>query len=232
MGETVNNAPALIETDDKSAREIAASLLTIGLAEKFEKIPPEYFEMEFGQLEREVEPTQIEMMLRRAFWVEVRRVSTEKGTVIKPVNIYSGICTKENFSLVVNNQKKLVYLLTPPRTYEQNVNHLIDRGMEKLMSVLDAKLVYSNGHMDAKATKTLLDVVAYFESRIKGGIKQKVDINSKNQNLDVQVTVSTNNMQDLDQKLAKMREDLAVYAGQELVQGLPERVKDVEETET
>lgn len=232
MGEVVNNAPALIETDDTSAREIAASLLTTGLAEKLAKIPPEYFEMELSQLEREVEPTQVEMMLRRAFWVEVRRVSTEKGTVIKPVNIYSGICTKENFALVTGNPKKLTYLLTPPRTYEQNVNHLIDRGMEKLMSVLDAKLVYSNGHMDAKATKTLLDVVAYFESRIKGGIKQKMDINSKNQNLDVQVTVSTNNMQDLDQKLAKMREDLAVYAGQELVQGLPERVIDVEETET
>lgn len=232
MSEAVNNAPTLIETDDTSAREVAANILTTGLAEKFRKIPSEYFEMDFDQLEKEVEPTQVEMMLRRSMWKEIRRVSSEKGTVIRPVNVYSGICSRENFSLVTQNPKKFAYLLTPPRTYEQNVNHLIDRGMEKLMSVLDAKLVYSNGHMDAKATKTLLDVVAYFESRIKGGIKQKVDINSKNQNLDVQVTVSTNNMQDLDQKLAKMREDLAVYAGQELVQGLPERVIDVEETET
>jgi len=232
MSEAVNNPLVVLETDDKSARQAATALLTVGLLEKVEKIPSEYFEMDFDQLEKEVSPSQIDIMLRRSFWREIHRVTKEQGHIIRPVNIYTGVCSRENFYHVTSNLKKFAYLLTPPRTYEQNVAHIVDHGLEKLMTVLDAKLIYSNGHMDAKATKTLLDVVAYFESRIKGGIKQKMDISSKNQNLDVQVTVSTNNMQDLDQKLQKMREDLAVYAGQDLVQGLPERVKDVEETET
>lgn len=232
MTDILQHPPTQLETDEKAALEVACSLLTTGMKEKLDKIPSEYLGMDLSQLEEMANPTQLDRMLRKSFWKEVERVTSKLGEVLRPVNIYTGICTRENFHYVLLNPAKFAFLLNPPRSYEKNITHIMEQGVEKLITVLDAKLVYSNGHMDAKATKTLLDVVAYFESRLKGGIKQKVDINSKSQSLDVTVNVSSGNIKELDQKLAKMREDLAIYDAQDLVHTLPEKIKDVEETDS
>lgn len=233
MEDNKNTSLQLPDLPEASALQLAVSLLTPGLARQYEKIPQTYHEMHEDELRKLAHPTDTEEMLRISFWREVRNCAEKLGEVLSPINVYTGACTKEHFyNYIVSKPEKLALILRPPASYEMKANVILDRGTSRIMEALNAKVVYSNGHMDAKATKTVLDIVAYFDSRTKGAVKQKIEIDSKNQTTTVNVSVSAQKMTDLDHKLREVKEKLAQFEGQTLVQDLPERVKDVTETES
>jgi hypothetical protein len=229
MGE--DRTPTLLDLEEHSEHtlNLATKLLTPGLVQKFQKIPEEYFAMSEEDLEKLVSPTKTDEMLRVSFWNEVRRVTEASEIRLKPIKVYDGVCTREHFnSYIVASPLKFAYILRPPPSHKAKSELIISRGTSKLLEALDAKLVYSNGHMDAKATKTVLDIVAYFESRMKGAVTQKVE--TKNLNVEVKhSTTEASQHKELDQKLLNLRNQIAIFEGQELVQDLPEKVKDVSE---
>lgn len=220
-----NTLPEITQND---TLDMALSLLTPGMANHFSKIPQNLMDIEECKLKQLAHPTELEEMLRESFWREIRRVSMDLKDQVRPVNIYGGICTKIHFYTVLGTPEKAALILRCPPSHKEKSEYIISKGTAKLMEVLEGKVLYPNGHIDAKATKAILDVVAYFESRVRGSVTQKIE--SKNLNVEVKRSEPAVSMKELDQKLASMREAIAVYTSTELVLDIPERVKDVEET--
>lgn len=225
---------AVVDNAENSVAEItpmdaALSVLTDKLRSRYNEVPKEYLEMSDEEIEKEFAFTKTDRMIRICLWKEIARAQEFSLPKINITKMLKGVCSAPTFfQHLLQNDIRVAYYLRPPQAYESQVGELIDIGVKKLREAFDAKLVYSNGHLDARAAKTLLDILAYFEDRTKGAIEQKIKMENKNSNVTVNIT--TPSMGELDKKLNELRNKLADYASVDLVHSLPERtVKDIDD---
>ncbi len=210
--------------------DAALSVLSDKLRQRHAEVPQELLEMSDEELEKQFSFTKTDRIIRICLWKEIARAQELNLPKINIVRMLRGICSEPTFFKHLKNDFKVAYYLRPPQTYESQVGELIDIGVKKLREAFDAKLVYSNGHLDARAAKTLLDILAYFEDRTKGAIEQKIKMDAKMQNSNMNVTVNFKSMTEVDKKLDELRARLADYASVDLVHTLPQRtVKDVDD---
>lgn len=212
----------------------ALSLVTPTIRECALKVPKEYLEMEDAEIEELVQPTKTDRMLRISFWNEIDRLKrgASQNSAYNSTRVWSGICTRQYFyDKFLRNTKKIAFLFHPPTQYNDRALEMIDFGLGRLREALGAKIVYPNGHLDPKATKVILDIVQYFDARMKGTLKQQVAIESKNQTTNVEVNL-TGNLEDLDKQLQNLRQQISLHQGNQLTQGIPERIVDVKGTST
>lgn len=221
--------PELPETTEKSLVERAHSLFTDGILRAREKIPQEYLDMTDEMIERRFEITPTDRILRLSFWREVERALAAGEDVMKPVNAYTGVTSNKQFYNVLNNPHRGAYVLRPPRSYEQQAHEIINKGVSKLREALDANLVYTNGHLDARAAKTILDIVSYFENRVKGTLTQKIKLDSTVQTQNISLNVG--NIVDVESKLKEVKAKISQYENSSLIETLPPKVRDVGETD-
>jgi len=224
--DNAENSGAEISTVDA-----ALSVMSDKLRMRYHEVPKEYLEMSDEKLEEQFSFTKTDRMVRICLWKEIARVQELNLPKINIARMLKGICAPQTFfQHLLKNDFRVAYYLRPPQSYESQVGELIDIGVKKLREAFDAKLVYSNGHLDARAAKTLLDILAYFEDRTKGAIEQKIKMDAKMQNSNMNVTVNFKSMTEVDKKLDELRARLADYASVDLVHTLPQRtVKDVDD---
>lgn len=66
------------------------------------------------QLEEKFNYTGIDLLLKNAFWNEVRKVEHKLEDEIVPENVFKGICTYTHwFNNILNNPPKLAWMLSP-----------------------------------------------------------------------------------------------------------------------
>lgn len=225
--------PGLIDPLTVDHKEYALSLLSKVVQEKYKEVSEAQKALSEEQLEEICTFTQMNRLLRLAFWREVDKCIANPTYKFVWRVVANGICTKEGYTAFTDTPLKIEWLLRRPPSYTDKAEEIISYGTSRLREALTAKLIYPNGYLDAKATKTILDIVNYFENRTKGRIAHSLNVNQRTESKSVNVNVNVSSsgdpkkdLVDLDQKLETLRTQIRGYEQPNPILGLPEPVSD------
>lgn len=205
--------------------EEALMCFSAAAAPRVRKSVSDYAHKTTDELEQEIVVTYVLRMLKLNFWKEFNAYKKEKRNFVH-ARVYNGVMTRQYYhNVVMHSPVRLAWLLRPFPKYEDRASDIIDFGAKRLREALEAKIVYSNGHLDAKATKVILEIVQYFENRTKGRIAHQLNSTTKNYNANVNVNIETNptDLKELDARLQNVQKQIAQYQGSYLIDSLPPR---------
>jgi hypothetical protein len=160
-------------------------------------IPEGLLELSERELTEVVNPDTALKKLRTSFWLEyVRAIRTDTTMLIS--NIHSGICMMAQFRKIVANNNKLVYIITPRPQYNVELEDLLFLGLERVRAALELdpvrKVRKKNKETDQWEDHIIVDtklieiqkkIFNELSDRRRGQLVQKVDINQKSLNYNV-----------------------------------------------
>jgi len=156
-------------------------------------LPPNYLGMSDRELKAFVEPGEIDQSLRLAFWDEYT-LAIDNDCLMRPANIYSGVCSKEYFHrFIIADPKRLAYLFRPPKDYRLKMRALLDVGIERFEEILNLPITETkytkNGRayevVNTKLIGEIVKIVALLDNRVKGAVAQKLVVDQTSKNLHV-----------------------------------------------
>jgi len=138
-------------------------------------------------LRKYLKPDERDERLRLSFWDEYNLVTA--GTYKRRMrleSILSGICNNNTWEKIYAcNDKKLLWVLTPPKSYVQSMNYILHLGTERLSEIMSLPIKDGDGNVDHKAASLILKAFEMVDMRVKGGIIQKMQVEQKNLNVHV-----------------------------------------------
>lgn len=175
--------------------------------------------------------------LRYSFWNEYyRRVDNFKSatTGMLQQNIYGGVCSKEAYDKLLNDDLVVAWLLTPPTDTVVALQETLNYGLDRVREILELPIMKVDSVrvgpdewedrevVDDKVVNVILKAVAMLDLRLHGSYVQvqKVEQRSTVEHINNEprdVTPPT----DVDAEIAKLRS--------ELTNKLPEPSKKVED---
>jgi len=154
---------------------------------------------------RSAEPDFTDKCLRINFWQAYTRAQ-DTGKNIHVNHIIAGVTTKNYFMhMVETEQNKLVYYLTPPKSYDIMQRQILDESLEKLRVVVTSDIydekvitkVNSDGTQDRTVVKTINTklvseirrITEMLQDRVHGTLVQKLAIKGQVEHSPVAKTV-------------------------------------------
>lgn len=138
-------------------------------------------------LRKYLKPDERDERLRLSFWDEYNIVTA--GTYKRRMrleSVLSGICNNTTWEKIYAcNDKKLLWVLTPPKSYVQSMNYILHLGTERLSEIMSLPIRDEEGNVDHKAASLILKAFEMVDMRVKGGIIQKMQVEQKNLNVHV-----------------------------------------------
>ena len=190
------------EEDPKSVIRLA----TPEFRESMLQIPEHERHTEENELRKIVKPSPMMNQLRLTFWLEYHRAAME-GDSICLANAYRGVCTKQAFIEVYRNKNKLRWVLCPPQNYEARLQESLDYGLNQLRDILAFDCFDGKGRLNTKLLEMKLKITMYLDARINGPLKQRVEIEQKSANINIELNPFDNKT--LGVNTASVREALA-----------------------
>ncbi len=207
-----NNIQVIHKDEGTEVSRSLESLLTNRLQELVQELPKELVDCTEEEYLKDYEPNKIDLMLRKSFWEEYDKVQAENLPTMDVGRIYDRICTKQTFyQRVVCNPKRLAFIVKEPERLNPKFKRIMDHGISRLEDlVVNAKLQFPNGHMDAKGAKVVLDIVEFLYSRVYGSVIQKHQVQQQSLHLHAKVPHGTtepmqNRIEELKEKLVGHR---------------------------
>lgn len=128
--------------------------------------------------------TPIDHKLRVAFWKEYARAQ-DRGEKMQIRNIYTGICSRENFyNNVVKDPARVAHLTREPTDYSIATAVLLNYGTDRLLELLARPAVGPDGKFDHKLAELHIKAYQQVDSRVHGGFLHRVEQKSLNVNID------------------------------------------------
>ena len=179
--------------DDKSLYVLSSDAFRKGM----ELIPKDYFLKDERELEKIVKPTPTLNSLRYRLWEEFG-AAVDEGRSMKMVNVFRGICSNDYFYQVICKESHLlVWLVTPPRDFENVAHEALMFGLKRLRDILELSETKKDRHghdvPDKEVIRIKLAIVKMLDARLKGAPVQKHEISSKS----FSVSGSVGEMKDL-----------------------------------
>lgn len=176
------------------------------MAKALETIPLEFYSYNERELRNRVKPPLEVGRLRINFWFEYNQ-ATEESRKMTVRNMTTGACSLNYFyNVILKNPSWLGFITTPPAEYQLAVQEMHERGFNRLSEVLDLPLMEKvpvtikekNPETGKTETRTeiiekvntnLIDKITkitnMFDLRIKGAIVQRLKIDQRNVNVNV-----------------------------------------------
>lgn len=156
-------------------------------------LPPHYHTIPIHEIERSIAPTEMDDHLRIAFWDEYT-IACDNKKPMRVTNIYQNICSREYFyAWILDQPLRLAYMIRPPQEYMLRMRSLLDMGLKRFEEILRlpimTKKVMPNGSsvrvVDTKLIGEMVKIVALVDNRVKGSVVQKVQIDQKSINMNM-----------------------------------------------
>lgn len=140
-----------------------------------------------AQIRANVKPDERDERLRLAFWDEYN-YATSVGAPMRIAHVIKGICSVETFyQFYLPNNKKLAWIITPPKFYSQGMKYILHLGLDRLTEIMSAKVVDEDGRLDTRTAALILKTFQLVDLRVKGAIMQKVQIDQRTLNMNAEV---------------------------------------------
>lgn len=174
--------PLLDESDPLSV----ASLVSPLIRKWIKIIPPKAFTMYEHELRLKAKITEVEEQLRLSFWDEYA-FAQDSRSFMNMNRVYSRICTKMHFyESVVREPYRLAYILTPPRNYVYRMREMLELAHRRMREVLDLPILDKKKNPNVKLISEMVKITVLLENRVMGAVKQKVEVESKSVNVNVE----------------------------------------------
>jgi hypothetical protein len=150
------------------------------------KVPEELRVMDESALRIRAKPSPLVSQVRLMFWLEYSR-SLMEGNVdpFRLVNCYRGICTSTAFEAAIKDEKKLAFILCPPVNYTARLHESLDAALGSLRKILQYKDVGPDGKLNTKLLELKFKIAVYLDARVNGPIAQKLQVENKNVNFNL-----------------------------------------------
>lgn len=170
-----------------------------------------------------VTPDDRDDRVRLAFWDEYN-ASTAAGKRMSLQSIISGTCSWESWITAYEpHDKRMCWVFTPPTSYVSQMRHILHRGTERLLEIINLPMVDEAGKVDIKVANLVLRAWQLADMRVKGGVMQKVQIEQKsmnyNLNADAEINalrgqvsaMSLEELESLESRIEKAKKDSYKY---------------------
>lgn len=143
---------------------------------------------------RYVDPDDRDDRVRLAFWDEYN-ASTAAGKRMSLQAIISGTCSWESWITAYEpHDKRMCWIFTPPTSYVSQMRHILHRGTERLLEIINLPMLTDEGKVDIKIANLILRAWQLADMRVKGGVMQKVQIEQKSMNLNLNAESTVDNL--------------------------------------
>lgn len=146
-------------------------------------------------IRRYVSPDERDERVRLAFWDEFN-ASTAAGKKMSLQSFISGACSWESWVTAYEpNDKRMCWIFTPPTSYAAQMRHILHRGTERLLEVMNLPMIdEETGKVDVKVANLILRAWQLADMRVKGGVMQKLQIEQKSMNLNLNADSNLENL--------------------------------------
>lgn len=143
------------------------------------------------ELRKYCKPDERDNRIRLSFWQEYE-LSTRMGKKMSIRAITDGICSKDTWKTYYLQQpKKLLWIVTQPKSYSQTMNALHAQSLERLHQILKLPIKDKQTKKpDVKVIAQMIKIFQLLDLRVKGSIMQRVEINQKSLNMNMNHDVS------------------------------------------
>jgi hypothetical protein len=149
-----------------------------------EKLPRMLLRTE-RELRNYCEPDERDDRVRLSFWDEYN-AATAAGKKMSLQSIICGSCSWEGWVTIYEpNNHKMLWVFTPPTSYVSAMRQILYRGTERLLEIMNLPLMDKEGKIDAKVATLVLKAWQLADMRVKGGIVQRMQVEQKNLNLNL-----------------------------------------------
>lgn len=121
---------------------------------------------------------------------------------------------------------KIAWMIYPPRNYSQSLKNILDKGLGKLQEIMELPILKPNGQPDVSVITQVIKVFQLVDARVKGAVVQRLHIEQKSLNVNVDgspqqalpdmSSMSLAQLEALEAKLARIEE-----AEKRMVRALP-----------
>lgn len=181
-GSGFQEIPLLDESDPLSV----ASLVSPLIRQWIKVIPPKAFTMYEHELRLKAGITEVEEQLRLSFWDEYA-YAQDARCFMNMNRVYNRICTKMHFyESVVREPYRLAYILTPPRNYVYRMREMLELAHRRMREVLELPIMDKKKNPNVKLISEMVKITVLLENRVMGAVKQKLEVESKSVNVNVE----------------------------------------------
>lgn len=196
--------PLLDESDPLSV----TSLVTPTIRQWMKLIPPKAFTMYEHELRMKAKVGEVEEQIRLAFWDEYA-YAQDARCMMNVNKAYERICTKAYFyDSVVREPYKLAYILTPPRNYVYRMREMLELAHRRMREVLELPLLDKRKNPNVKLIAEMVKITVLLENRVMGAVKQKLEVESKSVNVNVETRKGYYDVEDEIKSIEKQLTDL------------------------
>ena len=139
-------------------------------------------------LRKIVKPSVTSNRLRSSFWIEYNLAQSNK-TMMKMENVYKGICSRQNFYVLIDKDATVAWMLMPVADYHIALHEAHGFGVDRLREILNMplykhELIKTKDGSKSKARRTstpdirmaqlFVKVFELLDNRVKGAVVQKI----------------------------------------------------------
>lgn len=191
----------LSESDPKSL----VNLLPASIGNYLKLVPDELWLKTDSQLFKDGKCNEYDSLLRHAFWIEYDR-AIRAGQKMNATNIFAGIVNKSYFfKEICTNTSRLAFLATPPTDYNTRLEELLTQGLQQYREILMLPNLDDKGRVDGRLIAVKQRIIEDVANRRRGGIINRMEVQSKNLN----VNVEHNTQKPKEQTVEEMEAELA-----------------------
>jgi hypothetical protein len=177
-------------------------------------IPPDWLTCPEDQLERIVNPTEIDRELRITFWEEFQ-MAQDSAQPVKLGRVYGKVCTKEYFHMMITgNPKRIAYMIRPPRDYMLQMKSLLALGMRRFEEILQLP-IKENDKVNTRLIGEVVKIVSLIDNRVRGAVPQRLQIDQRSMNLNMQYE-APKSAGDIESEIKKLQKEIVQLAGPQM----------------
>lgn len=139
--------------------------------------------------EREIrkycDPDERDERVRLSFWDEYN-AATSADKRMSLQSVICGACSWEGWVTAYEpNNKRMLWIFTPPTSYVAAMRHILHRGTERLLEIMNLPIVNKDGDVDPRVATLILKAWQLADMRMKGGIVQRMQVEQKSVNVNL-----------------------------------------------
>lgn len=150
------------------------------LGESIQALTPELRNLSEPDLMYKLNPTPVDYALRRKFWESVNQAKQLEKERIYVRLLYEGICTQKYYlENVITNPLRVAWITRPPVNHQDFYEAINRLALEKIIEYIKTNKI------SEKNFAQILKITEMSANRAYGAVAQKMQIQSKNLNVEV-----------------------------------------------
>jgi hypothetical protein len=170
---------ASVVGEENPSRDVTGYLKENSL-EAIQTIPPEIKHLTEFELMRKLDPSPMDYALRRSFWNAIDQAEKLQRDSIFQTEVYRGICTQQTFNEgILPNPLRVAWITRPIVDHSHFYEAINKVALQKILDFV------KDNPVDSKLLPAIVKIAEMSANRAYGAVAQKMQIQSKNLNIDV-----------------------------------------------